>query len=273
MSSPSDNAREIQRLLNVMIKLRDPDGGCPWDLEQDFTTIAPYTIEEAYEVWDAIAQADMDQLRDELGDLLLQVVFHAQMANEIGAFSFADVSKAIADKMVARHPHVFATSTVDSAEAQSHAWEAQKAAERQAKAERDRRRASVLDGLPLGLPALMRAFKLQNRAARIGFDWPDTAPVLDKVEEEIAELRQALHAKDGIAAREEFGDLLFSLVNLARHLEIDAEEALRRANRKFETRFRRVEERLGEQADNASAPSLEELDRHWDAVKAEENNS
>lgn len=273
MSSPSDNAREIQRLLNVMIKLRDPDGGCPWDLEQDFTTIAPYTIEEAYEVWDAIAQSDMDQLRDELGDLLLQVVFHAQMANEIGAFSFADVSKAIADKMVARHPHVFATSTVDSAEAQSHAWEAQKAAERQAKAERDGRRASVLDGLPLGLPALMRAFKLQNRAARVGFDWPDTAPVLDKVEEEIAELRQALHAKDDIAAREEFGDLLFSLVNLARHLEIDAEEALRQANRKFEARFRRVEERLGEQADNASALSLEELDRHWEAVKVEEKNS
>jgi MazG family protein len=265
------NVARILRLVRIMARLRDPDGGCPWDLEQNFASIAPYTIEEAYEVAEAIAENDMDGLRGELGDLLLQVLFHAQMADEAGNFSFWDVVETVADKMVRRHPHVFAEADIETAKAQTIAWEAQKAAERAREAEKKGRRSSALDGVALGYPALMRALKLQKRAARVGFDWPDAPPVLDKIEEEVAELRQALAADEGGEAEaEELGDLLFSLVNLARHLDIDAEAALRSANAKFERRFRRVEALLAQRGADLEGATLEALDELWDAAKAEE---
>lgn len=253
----------IEELIQVMARLRDPQQGCPWDREQTFATIAPYTLEEAYEVADAIARDDMAELRDELGDLLFQVVFHAQMAREAGQFDFNDVVRAIVDKMVRRHPHVFADVQVADAAEQTARWEAQKAAERAARAQQESH--SVLDGVAVALPALVRAEKMQKRAARAGFDWPDIQGPLAKVREEIDEVAaelQAGAAQDKVAA--EIGDLLFAVVNLARHAKVDAEAALREATLKFERRFRAVEAGLGKPLHEAT---LEEMDAQWEAVK------
>ena len=226
----------IGRLLRTMAALRDPATGCPWDLQQDFASIAPYTIEEAYEVADAIARADMPALADELGDLLFQVVYHARLAEEAGAFGFADVARAIADKMVRRHPHVFGEGAARDATTQTAAWEEQKRAERAARAE-----VGTLAGIPVGLPALVRAQKLSARAARVGFDWPDAAAVLDKLEEEAAELRAELPGAARDRLEDELGDLLFVCANLARKLGLDAEASLRRASAKFTRRFTAIE--------------------------------
>ncbi len=275
-SEPKSQAKsqpesQIERLLEIMARLRDPEGGCPWDLEQSFATIAPYTIEEAYEVAEAVRQGDMAALRDELGDLLLQVVVHARMAAEAGRFDFADVARAICDKMVRRHPHVFADAEIDGAAAQTRVWEAHKAAERAARARAEGRPASALDGVPLALPALSRADKLQRRAARVGFDWPETGPVLDKIDEEGAELRAAVAGDEGPERlAEELGDLLFACANLARHLGLEGEAALRAANAKFERRFRRVEALLGARGAAPEDVALEEMDRLWEQAKAEE---
>jgi ATP diphosphatase len=257
---------DLQRLLEIMARLRDPISGCPWDVAQSFKTIAPYTIEEAYEVAEAAELGDAPALKDELGDLLLQVVFHARMAEEAGGFAFNDVARAISDKMVRRHPHVFGDAAIASAAAQTVAWEEQKATEREAKGA-----ASALDGIGSGLPALSRAAKLQRRAARVGFDWREVAPIFDKIEEEIAELRAAM---DEGAARieDEIGDLLFSVVNLARRLETDPEQALRGACRKFERRFRHVEERLKAQGKAPGAASLDEMEAEWQWAKSAERN-
>lgn len=262
--------RAIDRLLAIMARLRDPDGGCPWDLEQDFASIAPYTIEEAYEVADAIERGDMDELKDELGDLLLQVVFHAQMATEQGAFGFEDVAAAISDKMVRRHPHVFGDETQREAGAVKGRWEEIKAEERAAKGAA----ASILDDVPLALPALSRAVKLQNRAARVGFDWPKTRMVIEKLNEEMLELSEEI-AKGGDADRleDEMGDLLFVYANLARHMKIDPEAALRRANAKFRRRFGRIEEKLAALGKRPEDSTLEEMDALWDAAKREERKS
>jgi ATP diphosphatase len=250
-----------------MARLRDPDRGCPWDVVQDFDTIAPYTIEEAHEVADAIARRDMGDLRDELGDLLFQVVYHAQMASEAGEFGFDDVVAGISQKMVRRHPHVFGDASRDkSAADQTRDWEAIKAAER---AGRDRG-ASALDGVIAGLPALTRAVKLQNRAARVGFDWPDAGAVLDKIAEETAELVEARGAGDAVALAEEYGDLMFVMANLARHLGIDPEAALRGANAKFTRRFRGVEAALAAEGRRPEGSTLAEMDALWDAVKRDE---
>ena len=270
-----------------MAKLRDPDGGCPWDVEQDFASIAPHTIEEAYEVADAIEQGDMAALRDELGDLLFQVVFHAQMASEAGDFDFDAVVEAIADKMVRRHPHVFGDTRIDGAEAQTVAWEEHKRLEREARnnagnppgaANPDGNGSSApsapsaLDGVITALPALTRALKLQNRAARVGFDWRELAPVIGKVREELAEVEAEIAAGgDGDRLRDEVGDLLFCCANLARKLGIDPETALRFGNAKFERRFRRMEELLnadGKKIDDL--PVDEVLDVYWTRVKGEE---
>jgi nucleoside triphosphate diphosphatase len=254
----------IARLLAIMARLRDPRVGCPWDVEQDFDTIAPYTIEEAYEVADAIARRDMGDLRDELGDLLLQVVYHARMAEEDGAFGFKDVVRAIADKMVRRHPHVFGAEDRDkSAAQQTRDWERIKAAER---AGRDRA-ASALDGVAVGLPALTRAVKLQNRAARVGFDWPDAGAVLDKIAEETAELVAECDAGHRARSFEEYGDLMFVMANLARHLDIDPEAALRAANLKFTRRFAAVEAALATRGSSPAASTLEEMDALWKEAK------
>ncbi|MDP6388660.1 MAG: nucleoside triphosphate pyrophosphohydrolase, partial [Alphaproteobacteria bacterium] len=235
----------LTRLIDVMARLRDPEGGCPWDIEQTFETIAPYTIEEAYEVADAIRQGDMPALRDELGDLLLQVVYHARMAEEKGHFDFWHVAGDIADKMVRRHPHVFGDAEIATVEAQSLNWEQHKAAERQARAEARGERPSALDGVPLALPALIRAEKIGKRAARVGFDWRDATHLFVKVEEEMAELGDEIRTgADQSRIAEELGDLLFTLANLARHLKIDPEDALRRTNAKVQARFRRMEETL-----------------------------
>jgi len=257
----------IDELIKVMATLRDPQQGCPWDREQTFATIAPYTLEEAYEVAEAIARQDMAELRDELGDLLFQVVFHAQMAREAGHFAFDDVVRGIVDKMVRRHPHVFADVQVADAVEQTQRWEAQKAAERAAKAEAQHTH-SALDGVAVALPALVRAAKIQRRAARAGFDWPDVSGPLAKVREEVAEVEAELAAgaaQDIVAA--EIGDLLFAAVNLARHAGVDAETALRNATRKFERRFRAVEAGLGKPLHEAS---LDEMDAQWEAVKRAE---
>ncbi len=261
----------IDRLLDVMARLRDPETGCPWDVAQSFATIAPYTIEEAYEVAAAIAEEDWSALEDELGDLLFQVVFHAEMARQAGLFDFAAIAHGVAEKMLRRHPHVFGDGSVADAEAQTHAWEAQKAEERGAKAEAEGRAASVLDGITTALPALTRAAKLQARAARVGFDWPVTAAVIDKIDEEVRELRAEFDdGADKDRVTDEIGDLLFACVNLARHAGIDPESALRRGNAKFERRFRRIEALLAEAGRAPDQSSLEEMDRLWDAVKAEE---
>ena len=261
----------IKRLLDVMAKLRDPDGGCPWDLAQNFSTIVPYTIEEAYEVAEAIDAEDWAALRDELGDLLFQVVFYARMAEEAGLFDFDDVAAGAAEKMVRRHPHDFGDVTVEGAAGQTRAWEAHKAAERAARAARDGRLPSVLDGVADRLPASARATKLQARAARVGFDWPDIAPVFDKIDEEIDEIRAAL--VDGAPAErltDEIGDLMFACINLARHADVDVETALRGVNAKFERRFRRIEALLAAEDRTPDGATLEEMDRLWNQAKSEE---
>ncbi len=262
----------IDRLLDIMAKLRDPKTGCPWDKEQTFQTIAPYTIEEAYEVAEAIAEGDMDALREELGDLLFQVVFYAQIASEIGAFAFADIADAISDKMVRRHPHVFAGATVESAEAQTAEWERQKREEREEKVRATGALPSVLDDVPAALPALARAVKLQKRAARVGFDWPDATGVLDKLAEEVEELRVEAHAENSDGMAEELGDVLFAWTNFARFQHIDPETALRNANVKFERRFRRIEALLAMENRRPDDADLEELERLWNQAKSEERN-
>lgn len=255
----------ITRLLEIMQRLRAPDG-CPWDKQQNFATIAPYTVEEAYEVADAIARDDLDDLRDELGDLLFQVVFHARLAEEQGAFDFDSVAGSIADKLIRRHPHVFADAEYANHGELHAAWEAHKAEERAEKSASTL--TSTLDDIPLALPALSRALKIGKRVERVGFDWPDHGGALDKIEEECAELRAEVEsgqAKEKLD--EEFGDLLFAMVNLARKLHIDPEAALQAANRKFEQRFRAVEARLAARGKRPEESNLDEMDSLWDEVK------
>ena len=256
----------MPRLLEIMRRLRDPETGCPWDIEQTFATIAPYTIEEAYEVADAIEREAWDELKGELGDLLFQSVFHAQMAAEAGYFTFDEVADTMSDKMVARHPHVFGDESRDkSADQQTRDWETIKAAERAEKAQ-----SGVLDGVAVGLPALLRAVKLQKRAARVGFDWPSTDQVIDKIVEEAQELVEARETLSQEEITEEFGDLLFVVANLARHLDIEPEAALRAANSKFIRRFEGVESKLAEMGKTPEQSDLAEMDALWDAVKADE---
>ena len=271
MKSDEDHPRcdhDIERLLSIMARLRAPEGGCPWDVQQTFETIAPYTIEEAYEVADAIDRADMSDLRDELGDLLLQVVFHARMAQEAGHFDFSGVVASICDKMVARHPHVFGEAKIGSADEQTANWETLKAAER------ENTNSHEID-VALGLPALMRAAKIGKRAARMGFDWPDPTGVLEKIEEELAELKEATdsdteHREERVT--EEIGDLLFALANLARHYKIDPEEALRRANLKFQRRFKAMEARVVYSGNSLEEATLDELEAAWFATKHAERD-
>lgn len=255
----------IQRLIEIMVRLRDPDNGCPWDIEQDFRSIAPYTIEEAHEVADAIERGDMDDLKDELGDLLFQVVFHARMAEEQGSFTFNQVVEAVADKLERRHPHVFGDADIADAESQTVNWEQIKAAER---AERGSDDDSVLAGVSRGLPALRRSVKLQKRAARVGFDWPTVEPIFDKLDEEAAELQQAMAGGDADQVEDEVGDLLFVLTNLARKLKVDPGAALRRSNHKFETRFRAMEALARERGLDLSSMSLDEQEALYQAVKS-----
>jgi len=263
------SARPIDRLLAVMARLRDAETGCPWDLAQDFGTIAPYTIEEAYEVADAIERDDMDSLRDELGDLLLQVVFHARMAEEKGRFDFDAVAEAIVEKMLRRHPHVFGPVRGVRIDAVNDNWETIKATERAEKSGDEP--PSVLDGVARALPALMRAAKLQRRASRVGFDWGAPEPILDKIAEEIAELGAELPAGDKNRITDELGDVLFAVVNLARHLDIDPEVALRGTNAKFERRFRYIEHALREAGTSPENSSLEEMDALWRRAKTTES--
>lgn len=255
----------MKQLLEIMKALRDPENGCPWDIKQTFETIVPYTLEEAYEVADAIEQGDMQELKSELGDLLFQVVFYAQMADEQKQFDFDDVVEAVSEKLIRRHPHVFENAKYHDDAALHEAWERAKAEERDQRAETEE--ASLLDGVAQALPALKRAQKLQKRAARAGFDWPEVMPVLDKIEEEIAELRQAIQQEDQANIHEETGDLLFSCVNLARHLDVDAEESLRSTNRKFQTRFNFIEKQLAQQSKKLSQCSLDELEALWQLAK------
>jgi len=255
--------KPIDRLLTIMARLRDPERGCPWDREQDFATIAPYTIEEAYEVADAIERGDTAALKDELGDLLLQVVFHARMAEEAGLFVFDDVANAISDKMIRRHPHVFGDVEIAGVAAQNEAWEAHKAAERRTSGAGE----SVLDGIALALPALLRAAKVSRRAARIGFDWPDARAVIPKLTEEIAEIEAEIENGGKDRLEDEVGDLLFAAANLARKLDVEPETALRRATAKFERRFREVERLAAERGIGRDLNALEAL---WQEVKREE---
>jgi ATP diphosphatase len=256
----------VTRLRAIMAALRDPDSGCPWDIEQDFASIAPYTIEEAYEVADAIARQDWPALQGELGDLLFQVVYHAQIADEAGYFTFDDIARSISDKMLARHPHVFGSESRDKSAAQQVAdWETLKAVER---AKRDQ--VGVLDDVALGLPALMRAVKLQKRAARVGFDWPQTAQVIDKIIEEAHELVEAKETLTQAEVAEEMGDLLFVMANLARHLDVDPEDALRAANAKFTRRFRTIEDALATDGRTPADSTLNEMDALWNAAKTRE---
>ena len=258
-----DRTAGIDRLLAIMAALRDPATGCPWDIEQTFATIAPYTLEEAHEVADAIERQDWGDLRGELGDLLFQTVYHAQMAAEAGHFSFADVVSAISDKMITRHPHVFGDQSRDkTADQQTRDWEAQKA--------KERGNARTLDGVALSLPALTRAVKLQNRAARVGFDWPTTGEVLDKLVEEAREVVEARDTLSHDALTEEVGDLLFVMANLARHLKVDPEAALRSASQKFTRRFARIEDWLAETGRKPEDSDLAEMDALWNRAKAEE---
>jgi len=267
----------VEDLLSVMARLRDKDTGCPWDVEQSFATIAPYTIEEAYEVADAIAREDLDALKEELGDLLLQVVYHAQMASEDARFGFADVVDAITRKMIRRHPHVFADASRHEF-LTGDMWQRIKAEE---KVERGTAaEGAMLDDVPLALPALTRAVKLQKRAAEVGFDWPSLVPVLAKVDEEIAELKTAIAASEGAGERnyakrvtEEFGDLLFVMANIARHLKVDPEAALRGANAKFVRRFRSIETALAKDGRTPEDATLEEMDQLWDEAKAAETKA
>ena len=256
--------KQTQRLLEIMARLRDPQHGCPWDKQQTFKTIAPYTVEEAYEVADAIEREDLTALREVLGDLLLQVVYHARMAEEAGLFGFEQVAAGIGDKLVSRHPHVFGEADIKDAAQQTLDWETRKAGERAAKSQE-----GVLDGIPLGLPALTRAEKLQKRAARVGFDWPELAPVFAKVHEELGELQREVSAQAPDARlTDELGDVLFAVANLARKLGVDPEQALRGTNRKFERRFHHVETCLAEQGKKPQQASLEEMDGYWDEAKA-----
>jgi ATP diphosphatase len=278
MAGVSAAAARIDDLLAIMARLRDPADGCPWDREQTFATIAPYTIEEAYEVADAIDRNDLPGLRDELGDLLLQVVFHARMAQEQGAFGFDDVVGAICDKMIRRHPHVFADVRLDDAAAQARAWDEHKRAERAASGDAD---TSALAGIARGLPEWQRALKLQQRAARVGFDWPDPTPVIAKLHEEIDEVRAEFaavaQAPDDAAAQsrleDEIGDLLFVCANLARHARVDPGTALRRANRKFERRFRAMEALAAADGIALATQPLAVQDRYWDRAKAQEKEA
>ncbi len=265
--APSD-ADPLVRLLAIMARLRDPERGCAWDLEQTFATIAPYTIEEAYEVSDAIERGDLDDLRDELGDLLLQVVFHARMAEERGAFDFADVAEAICDKMIRRHPHVFGKAAPRDAAEQTIAWDAIKAEERAAK---DRAQ-SLLDGVPSALPALIRAEKLTRRAARVGFTWTTPEAVIEKLHEELGELAVEVAANDRAKMRDEMGDVLFVCANLARLLEIDPEDALRSTNAKFTRRFNTIEQVLAADGRSPEQSDLAEMDRLWIAAKQREKS-
>jgi MazG family protein len=265
MTETDTDTASIETLLGIMARLRDPEGGCPWDLQQNFRSIAPYTLEEAYEVVDAIERDDRVELQDELGDLLFQVVFHARMAEESGWFEFGDVVRSICEKLVRRHPHVFAGETVADAEAQTRAWERHK----------DRERTTLIDsalaGVPVALPALTRACKLQKKAARVGFDWPDIGGVIDKLEEELEELRSEIDRNAGQTALEdEAGDLLFAAVNLLRHAGVDPETALRRASDKFAWRFRQVELRCLESGRSVSDTGADELDWHWSEVKRQQ---
>ncbi len=257
----------LERLLDIMARLRDPEAGCPWDREQSFATIAPYTIEEAYEVADAIERGDLDELRDELGDLLFQVVFYCQMAREAGRFDFAEVVEGICAKMIRRHPHVFADAWIGGAEEQREAWERHKAEERRSRAAH-----GALDGVARALPALMRAEKLQRRAAKVGFDWPDVSGALAKVDEERQEIGAELQdgGRDQHRLAEEVGDLLFACVNVARLLRVDAETALARANDKFERRFCAIEAELHARGRRPETSSLEEMDDIWEQVKRRE---
>ncbi len=252
----------IQNLLEIMASLRNPDGGCPWDREQDFASIAPYTIEEAYEVADAIARKDMPALRDELGDLLFQVVFHAQMAAEAGDFDFDDVAEGVCSKMVRRHPHVFGNEAERARGAVPGSWERIKASERDTASD-----ASALDDIAMSLPALKRAEKLGKRAASTGFDWPDMKGVREKVDEELAELDETMQEPDAAKTTEELGDLLFAVVNLARHLKIDPEQALVSANRKFERRFRQMESNVADSDASLADLDIDALEEKWQAVK------
>ena len=265
MAVTDDPAAELTRLLAIMARLRDPATGCPWDIEQTFQTIAPYTIEEAYEVADAIERGDMGELEGELGDLLLQTVYHTQIGQEAGHFSFASVTKSISDKMIARHPHVFGDASRDkSAAQQTLDWEKIKAVER---------RGRTLDGVALGLPALLRAVKLQKRAARVGFDWPDISMVLDKLQEEARELAEARDTMSKAEISDELGDMLFVMANLARHLQVDPEAALRGANAKFTRRFAHIEDALEAIGKAPSDSNLAEMDALWNAAKQAERNS
>ncbi len=268
-------SKDISRLIEIMAALRAPVTGCPWDVEQSFSTIAPYTIEEAYEVADAIARGDLDDLRDELGDLLLQVVYHARIAKEIGAFSFPDVVEAITTKMIRRHPHVFGDAKARSAGMAKGMWEKIKAEEKAQKREARLRRGldpedngkGYLDSVPVALPALTRALKLQEKAARVGFDWGEAAPILDKIEEEIGELREAMLKGDASSIKDEFGDVLFALVNLGRHLKVDAEAALAGTNEKFRSRFHYVERELQAAKNTLEKATLDEMEALWQQAK------
>jgi nucleoside triphosphate diphosphatase len=270
---PMKPSKDISRLIEIMAALRNPQTGCPWDVEQDFSTIAPYTIEEAYEVLDAVQRHDMHDLREELGDLLLQVVFHARMAEEAGSFDFGDVVEAITTKMIRRHPHVFGDEDAREAGMAKGMWERIKAEE---KAERKARRANgderepehgYLDDVTVALPALSRALKLQQKAARVGFDWGAAGPILDKIEEEIGEIREAMAEGRRDLIAEEFGDILFALVNLGRHLNIDPEAALRGTNEKFRSRFHAVERGLKAEGKALDAASLDEMEALWQRAK------
>lgn len=273
---PSGN---IDRLIEIMAALRAPETGCPWDIEQSFASIAPYTIEEAYEVADAIARGDMDDLREELGDLLLQVVYHARMAEEAGDFRFEDVVVTITTKMIRRHPHVFGDESARGAGMAKGMWEKIKAEEKAGKRAARLARGldpedhgnGYLDSVPVALPALTRSLKLQERASRVGFDWGAPGPVLEKIEEEIGELKEALETGDTTAAREEFGDLLFALVNLGRHLHVDAESALSATNEKFRSRFHFIEQRLNERGSSLDVASLDEMEALWQTAKGKQN--
>ncbi|ARO23961.1 nucleoside triphosphate pyrophosphohydrolase [Rhizobium sp. S9] len=268
-------SKDISRLIEIMAALRHPETGCPWDIEQNFQTIKPYTIEEAYEVSDAIERGDMDDLCDELGDLLLQVVFHARMAEEAGEFSFGDVVNAITTKMIRRHPHVFARSAADTPDAVKIQWDEIKQAEKRERAERRARRGitedfkgGFLGSVQRSFPALTEALKLQERAAKVGFDWSAPEPILDKIEEEIGELRVALREDDRAKVSDELGDLIFAVVNIGRHVKADPEDALRSTNTKFRRRFKHIENVLEAEGETLEAASLERMEEIWQAAKA-----
>jgi ATP diphosphatase len=260
-------SRDITRLIEIMAALRDKQTGCPWDIEQNFATIAPYTIEEAYEVAEAIAQDDMVELRDELGDLLLQVVYHAQLAEEIGAFAFPDVVEAITTKMIRRHPHVFGDETAKAAGHAKEVWERVKAEEKRERGRSIPAEKRVLDGVPVALPALIRAVKLQQKASRVGFDWNDPKAVLAKLREELAEIEAEIDGATHERLEDEVGDLLFAAANLARHLKVDADQALRRTNAKFVKRFGAIEDTLAASGRLPADASLDEMEALWQKAK------